>query len=213
MDPDASQQRERRLTGARLVTVALGIVLLVQAAFVLSYVGALHHPSPHRDSLGVVGVSPLPAAVGKQFSLGIRRYPTETAARAAIDHRTIDGALVAAPSGARLIVVPAAGASGAIALANAFGSAAAALHRKLAVVQAHPLPDGDEGGNVSFLVVMALIVGGYLSSTITTVLSGTSTRRGRLVSLGLVTAAGALLTDVIAGPILDAIPTSKFLVL
>jgi hypothetical protein len=151
--------------------------------------------------------------VGKQFSLGIRRYPTETAARAAIDHRTIDGALVAAPSGARLIVVPAAGASGAIALANAFGSAAAAFHQKLAVVQAHPLPDGDEGGNVSFLVVMALIVGGYLSSTITTVLSGTSTRRGRLVSLGLVTAAGALLTDVIAGPILDAIPTSKFLVL
>jgi hypothetical protein len=193
--------------------LALGVVLLVQVAFVLSYVGALHHPRPHHVPLGVVGTSPLPLAVGKQFSLKITRYPTASAASAAIDHRKIDGALLTEPAGAKLIVVPAAGNAGAIALSSAFGAAAAALHQKLEIVEAHKLPPGDAGGNVSFLVVMALIVGGYLSSTIATVVGGAATRKRRLASLGLAAAFGSLLTDVFAGPVLDAIPTSKFLLL
>ena len=70
----------------------------------------------------------------------ITPYPSESAARTAIDRRKIDGALVGGPTGATLIVVPAASAAGATALSTAFGAAAAALHQKLAVVQAHPLP-------------------------------------------------------------------------
>ena len=46
-----------RLTGFPLLIVALGVVLLVQAAFVLSYVGAFHAPKPHGVPLGVVGTS------------------------------------------------------------------------------------------------------------------------------------------------------------
>jgi hypothetical protein len=93
----------------------------------------------------------------------------------------------------------------------AFGAAAAALKQKLAVVPVHPLPTGDSIGNVSFLVVMSLILGGYLSSTIGMVFGGSATRRGRLASLLLASVLGALLTDIFAGPVLDAIPTSKFL--
>ena len=77
----------------------------------------------------------------------------------------------------------------------------------------HTLPTGDASGNVSFLVVMALIVGGYLASTIGMVFGGSATRRGRLASLALASVLGALLTDVFAGPVLDAVPTSKFLAL
>ena len=204
---------KRRLTGVPLLVVALGVVLFVQALFVLSYVGALHDPKPHKVAFGVVGTSPLPVAVGKQFSLKTTRYTSESAALNAIDQRTIDGAFVAGPGGAKLIVVPAAGAAGAAALGNAFGAAAAALHQKIEIVQAHPLPPGDASGAVSFLVVMALIIGGYLSSTIAMAFGGRATQRGRLASLAIAAVIGALLTDTLAGPVLGAVPTSKFLVL
>ena len=209
--PTSGEGGKPRLSGLPLLLVALAVVLLVQALFVLSYVGALHHPKPHDVAFGVVGSSPLPVAVGKQFSLKVTQYPIEAAARSAIDHRKIDGALVAAPDGGTLIVVPAATSAGAGALTAAFGAAAAALKQKLTVVAAHPLPSGDSIGNVSFLVVMSLILGGYLASTIGMVFGGSATRRGRLASLFLASVLGALLTDIFAGPVLDAVPTSKFL--
>ena len=60
---------------------------------------------------------------------------------------------------------------------------------------------------------MALIIGGYLASTIGMAFGGPSTWRRRLTSLGICAVLGALLTDTFAGPILGAIPTSKFLAL
>ncbi len=207
------EAQRRRLTGVPLLVVAIGVVLFVQALFVFSYIGALHHPKPHKVAFGLVGTSPLPIAVGKQFSLKTTRYSSEAAALTAIDRRKIDGAFVAGPGGAKLIVVPAASAAGASALGNAFGAAAAALRQKLEIVQAHPLPSGDASGAVSFFVVMALIIGGYLSSTIAMAFGGRATRRGRLAALAMAAVIGALLTDTLAGPVLGAVPTSKFLVL
>ena len=202
------------LTGVPLLIVAIGVVLFVQALFVFSYIGALHHPKPHEVAFGVVGTSPLPAAVGTQFSLKTTRYVSEAEAVNAIDQREIDGALVTGQEGgAKLIVVPAAGNPGASALGAAFTAGAAALDQKIAIVQAHPLPAGDASGAVSFFVVMALIVGGYLSSTIAMAFGGRATRRRRLSSLAIAAVIGALLTDTLAGAVLGAIPTSKFLVL
>ena len=209
----AESARKPRLTGIPLLIAALSVVLLVQAAFVLSYVGALHQPKPHRVSIGVVGASPLPIAVGKQFSLRITRYPSEAAASGAIDERKIDGAFVVDSTGAKLIVAPAASPSLASALGGAFAAAGAAFGQKIAIVQVHTLPAGDAGGSVSFLVVMALIVGGYLAATIGMAFGGRAKRPRRLVSLAIAAVVGALLTDTIAGPVLGAVPTSKFLAL
>jgi hypothetical protein len=211
MEVRVNDNRKPRLTGAPLLIAALGIVLLVQAAFVLSYVGALHAPKPHSVPFGAVGASRLPGAVAKQFSLKITRYSTETDARAAIDQREIDGAFVAAPTGAKLIVVPAAGPGMASALGSAFGAVGAAVGKKIAIVQVHTLPANDAAGNVSFLVVMALIIGGYLASTIGMAFGGQGTKRRRLTSLAVAAVLGALLTDTFAGPLLGAVPTSKFL--
>ena len=211
--PNSGDSGKRMLSGLPLLAVALSVVLFVQALFVLSYVGALHHPRPHQVAFGVVGSSVLPVAVSKQFSLKVRQYPTEADARSAIDHRKIDGALIAGPAGGTLIVAPAASSAGAAALTAAFGAAATALGQKLALVQVHALPAGDAVGNVSFLLVMSLIVGGYLASTIGLIFGGSATRRGRLASLALASVLGALLTDVFAGPVLGAIPTSKFVIL
>lgn len=212
-DPNAVQAEKRRLSGVPLLIAAIGVVLFVQALFVLSYVDALHHPRPHDVAFGVVGASPVPVAVAKQFSLKTTEYASESAARTAIDQRKIDGAFVAGPQGATLIVVPAAGPAGASALSTAFGTAASALGQKMQIVQVHPLPPGDAGGNVSFLVVMALIIGGYLSSTIAMAFGGRASPGRRLAALASAAVIGALVTDTLAGPVLGALPTSKFLVL
>jgi hypothetical protein len=210
---NAAEPQRRKLSGVPLLIVAIGVVLFVQALFVFSYIGALHQPKPHKVAFGVVGTSPLPIAVGKQFSLNTTRYASEADALSAIDQRKIDGALIAGPAGAKLIVVPAAGNPGASALSAAFIAGAAALDQKLVIVQSHPLPSGDASGAVSFFVVMALIVGGYLSSTLAMAFGGGASRRRRLGSLAIAAVVGALLTDTLAGPVLGAIPTSKFLVL
>ena len=212
-EPGNHGDGKRTLSGLPLLAVALGVVLFVQALFVLSYVGALHHPKPHQVAIGVVGTSPLATVVGKRFSLKTTPFPSESAAVDAIDQRKIDGALVVSPAGSKLIVVPAAGPAGAAALTTAFTAAAAALRQEFEVALVHPLPSGDASGAVSFFVVMALIVGGYLSSTIALAFGGPATRRRRLISLALASAIGALLTDALAGPVLGAVPTSKFLVL
>ena len=98
-------------------------------------------------------------------------------------------------------------------LANAFGAGAAVAHQKLTVVQVHPLPTSDSGGATSFLVVMALVVGGYLAATISLVFGGAATRHRRLIALVIVSLAGSLSTSLIAGPFIGALPSSKFVVL
>ncbi len=196
-----------------LVLGALGVVLAVQALFVVSYVGALHAPSPRDVPFGVVGPPALADAVGTRFSLRTTRYKDEAAARRAIDHRQAYGALVTTPTGLKLVVAPAAGNAVATALATAFTTAAAATGRRLTVVQLHPLPSGDRSGAVSFLVVMALVIGGYLSATIATTIGGPATHRWRAPVLAGVAVIGSLATDLVAGPLLGAIPTDKFFVL
>lgn len=192
---------------------ALGVALVVQMLFVFSYVGALHSPKPHRVALGVVGSPALSAAVGKQFSLKAVPYSSDTAALHAIDERKIVAALVVSNAGAKLFVVPAAGPATATALGAAFGAAAVAFHKPLAVVQVHPLPKRDATGIVSFLVTMALVVGGYLAATMLMAFGGSLTQKARAPVLAGAAVLGALLTDLVAGPVLGAIPGSKFLVL
>ena len=205
--------RKPRLTGIPLLIAALSVVLLVQAAFVLSYVGALHEPKPHHVSIGVVGASPLPIAVGKQFSLRITRYSSEAAASTAIDERKIDGAFVVGPAGAKLIVAPAASPALASALGGAFAAAGAAFGQKITIVQVHTLPAGDAGGSVSFLVVMALIVGGYLAATIGMAFGGRRSGRDDSSRSRSQRWSARSSPTRSPGPVLGAVPTSKFLAL
>ena len=118
-----------RLSGYKLLGLALLVVVLVQAAFVSSYVGALHSPKPRDLQVGVVGPAPLAAAVAKQVGFELVPFANEAAARDAIDHRSIEGAFISAPGGPTLLIVPAAGVAMAAGLTNAFGAGAAVAHR------------------------------------------------------------------------------------
>jgi hypothetical protein len=188
------------------------VVLAVQALFVLSYVGALHHPKPHDVAFGVVGNSRLPAAVGKQFSLKVRQYPDEAAARSAIDHRRIDGAFVADSGGGALLVVPAASNAGATALGTRSGGG------RRAATEADGRPGAHAADRRRERECLLPRRHGADPRRISRVddrhgLRRIRPRRGRLASLALASGSEALLTDVFAGPVLDAVPTSKFLAL
>ena len=202
-----------RMPGLLRLLVALGVVLLVQGLFVVSYVGALHNPQPHDLPFGVVGApaAGLAAAVDKQLSLRTTTYTGASAAARAIDRRNIYGALITDSSGMRLLVAPAASNGAAIALTTAFTKVAAAGGQKLTVVQVHPLADGDRVGIVPFLVVMALVVGGYLSATMATTVGGAAAIRRHAPILVVVGVIGALATYLIAGPVLGGIPSGHFL--
>ena len=210
-DGSATAGPARRLTGGRLLVVALGVVLLIQGLFVISYVGALHNPQPHNVPFGITGPPKLAAAVGTQFSLRTKTYADESAARRAIDQRSIYGALITNPSATTLLTAPAASNAVATALTTAFTTAAAATGQKLTVVQVHPLAGGDRVGIVPFLVAMALVIGGYLSATMVTTLGGTATMRRRAPILAGTAVIGALVTYLIAGPLLGGIPSGHFL--
>jgi hypothetical protein len=212
-DGAAVARQARRRPGSSRLIVALSIVLLVQGLFVVSYVGALHAPQPHNVRFGVVGAPAgrLAGAVDKQLSLRTTTYAGESAAKRAIDRRGIYGALISTPSGTTLLVAPAASNGVAIALTTAFTKVAAVSGQKLAVVQVHPLADGDRVGIVPFLVAMALVVGGYLSATMVTSIGGPAGIRRHVPILAVVAAIGALATNLIAGPVLGGIPSGHFL--
>jgi hypothetical protein len=210
-DSAATAGPARRLTEGRLLILALGVVLLVQGLFVISYVGALHNPQPHNVPFGITGSPKIAAAVGKQFSLRTKTYADESAARRAIDQRSIYGALITNPSATTLLVAPAASNGVATALITVFTAVTAATGQKLTVVQIHPLAGGDRVGIVPFLVAMALVIGGYLSATMATTLGGTATMRRRAPILAGAAVIGALVTDLIAGPLLGGIPSGHFL--
>ena len=66
-------------------------------------------------------------------------------------------------------------------------------------------------GIVPFLVVMALVVGGYLSATMATSLGGAAAIRRHAPILAVVAAIGALATYLLAGPLIGGIPSGHFL--
>src|SRR5438445_3162894 len=115
-DSATSERRGHRGAGERLrilVPPVVGSLLLLVA--LLGLIGtAIRDPHPHDISVGLVG----PATAAQQISSGFATnaagafqfttYGSESDARAALDSRSIDGALILGPS-PQLIVSGAAG--------------------------------------------------------------------------------------------------------
>jgi hypothetical protein len=95
------------LTATRRAVAGL---LVMQCVFVFAFVYPGYEPKPHHLPVGVVAptaaVNSIAAQTGSGFAL--IRYPTQQAARAAIDNRHIYGAVIVSRSGRRLLVASAA---------------------------------------------------------------------------------------------------------
>ena len=196
-------------------------VLLLQLGFITSYVGALHHPQPHRLSIGVVAPQ---QATGKlvdslnavpKEAVRASAVPDEAAAVARIRDQKLYAALLVDPSGSQdtLLVADARGPAASVAAQTIIASFEQAQGRSAQVKDVAPLAAGDGKGLSSFYLVVGWCVGGYLVASILGISAGSRpANRNRAVIrtgvLALYSVAAGLGGALIVGPILNSLPGS-----
>ncbi|MFE3738026.1 DUF3533 domain-containing protein, partial [Streptomyces sp. NPDC059134] len=204
------------LSARGLLLVAGGLVL--QLAFILSYIGAFHAPTPHRIPLAVVAPEQVSAQTVDRLNgldgdpLAARAVGDEAAGRALIHDRTVDAVLLVNPKGTEdtLLVASAGGPAVSSAVTQIIERADAAQDRTVTTDDILPPAAGDGRGLSSFYLAIGWIVGGYLAAAILGVASGsrpanlhrTVIRLGVLAVYAVVSGLGGAL---IAGPVLGAL--------
>ncbi|TMB98087.1 MAG: hypothetical protein E6J40_06940 [Chloroflexi bacterium] len=139
-----------------------GLVILVA---LIGLIGtAIKNPQPHDILVGLVGPAPATQQVQQAFATAapgafhFTTYASEQDARAAIDARTVDGALIIGSPSPRLIVAGAAGDAATGVMTAAFTNAFKAQGAALTVETVHPFAGGDAHGLILFFVVVATLV-------------------------------------------------------
>src|SRR5215471_12434896 len=198
----------------RKILVALVTVLVLQAIFALCLVSAQQLPVPRSMPFGVAGApSPVPAAVASNPKLGLdlTDYSSKSAAMTAINQSKLYGAYITGKSSDTLIVVPAKSFFAQFFIEPAFLAAAHKLGRPVTVQTINPLPPSDPVGAVPSLLLLPVLVGGLFAAVFifkaTGGIAAAPWRAHILVGYAL---AGALLTDLIAGPGIGAYSSSHF---
>ena len=145
--------------------LAAGLLVLVT---LIGLIGpAIKNPQPHDIPIGLVQV---PGQSQGVFVFNgpfkVATYDSESAARAAIDSRAIDGALVVGPAGSRLIVAGAAGDAVTGVIVGAFSGLFQKQGQALTVEVVHPYASGDPHGLILFFVVLAVLVSTFIAGAI-----------------------------------------------
>lgn len=201
----------------RTVGLVVG-VLLLQVAFIASYVGAFHDPTPHDVSIGVVApnagavVEGLDALDGAPLAAEV--VDDADQARDLVVSGDLTAAFVvgtgdadAAPTDT-LIVATGAGSSLATAVEEVVNGVDTQQGRTLDVTDVVPLESGDARGLTGFYLVIGWLVGGYLVASLLGVAKGArpATARRAAIRLGaavpyavLSGLGGALVVDPLLG--------------
>lgn len=151
-------------------------VLLVQLAFIASYVGAFHAPTPHEVPIAVVGPPGAPSELvsqsvrtlneidGKPLKATIAK--DEKAARDELHDRKVSGVLLLGEQSDQLLVASAGGASESEAIETVIQKVAQSQQRTVTTVDVIPADKGDSHGLSSFYLAVGWVVGGYLAASI-----------------------------------------------
>src|SRR5258706_4391334 len=155
---------------------------------------AIKNPQPHDIPVGLVG----PARAVQQIASSVATaapgafqfttYASDQGARAAIDARTVDGALVLGAGNPQLIVAGAAGDGAVGVITAAFTNVFQAQGKALIIETVHPFASGDAHGLILFFVVVATLISTLASQAIllaTTKGVGLGLRLGFTVVFGL----------------------------
>jgi hypothetical protein len=179
------------------------------AVFVAVVVGAFHAPSPRGLPVGIVAPATVTGQVEEGLShaapggFDLRIYGSEAAARSAITHNELDGALIDAGSSPRLLMAQADGTAVAQTVSTAFDAIAARSGQALTVTDVVPPLPRDSMALSPFFVVLGVLFPGLAAGVVSALLF----RRGRaarcvaalaVAAVG-VGAAGAGIADGIAG--------------
>jgi hypothetical protein len=196
---------------ARKAIVALVLVVLAQAVFALCIVSAQQLSGPREMPFGVVGSSPVVAQAQTKASLHVVTYPDSSAVMAAIDRGELYGGYLTGDASDSVLVVPAKSYAASTKLKDAFLSAALTLQRPVTLQTVKPLPPSDPVGAVVSLLLIPLLIGGFLGAVLVFKAAG---RRAagpwRALVLTGYAVVGAVVTDLVAGPLLGAYSGSHF---
>jgi hypothetical protein len=145
---------ERRVFAVVIAATLIGMTLAG------CFLAAFHKPTPHGVNVGVVA----PPQVVQQLTAGLDQhspgafdlttYPSEAAAHEAILDRDVDGAFVASPQGAHLLVASGAGLFPHQAIETAFTAIGAATGQQVQVTDVAPLATDDPAGVKGFFTMM-----------------------------------------------------------
>lgn len=184
----------RDAVSLRTVGLVAG-VLLLQLAFIASYIGAFHHPSPHGISLGVVAPGSQATAITDQLDnldgdpLDPKVVSDAASARRQVTHGDLTAALIVSSASASasskdtLVVASGGGTSLTAAVEQILTAVEGRQHRTLVVEDVVPLQSGDGRGLSGFYLVIGWLVGGYLVASLLGVAKGarpTSRRRAAI---------------------------------
>ncbi|MDH2412892.1 DUF3533 domain-containing protein [Nocardioides sp. CER19] len=186
-------QELRDAIAPRTVLLVLG-VLFVQVAFIASYVGAFHQPTPHEVAVGVVAPAGQAPAVAERLNaldgspLTAAPVADESTARDRLKDGTLAAAIVVDPSGTQdhLLVATARGASLTTAVEEVAQQVSAQQGRTITTTDVVPLQDGDARGLTGFYLSIGWLVGGYLVASLLGVAKGArpANRRRAVIRLG-----------------------------
>lgn len=202
----------RRLVPKDLIApVAFSIVLT--SLFAFNYISSGHEPVADDMPFGVVGSTTLAeAAQGDVFSLDITSYDDQDAVTSAMDRGEIYGALVTTDSSIDLTVVSTISDISPLDIAGNFEAAAKSTGQTIDVKSYAPTPlaPKDPFALVPATVLIALLVGGYMSAALLTTAVGSASGRWRGLWLAGFSAVTALVVDLAMTYWLEGFPDSSF---
>lgn len=221
--PNRFRAELRDAVTGRTVLLVAG-VLLIQLAFVLSYVGAFHHPSPHRVPILVAAPAQVSARTVSSLN-GLHGAPLQATAshstRTALQqlHQgSTDGVLAISARAPRnaphptdtLYVAGGGGAAVVTALQQVLTQVEAGERRSLRVVDAVPAQPGDARGLSGFYLVIGWLIGGYLAAALLAISHGAqpaNLQRAliRLLAVALYAILSGIGGALIIGPVLGAL--------
>ncbi|MCW2539547.1 MAG: rane protein [Frankiales bacterium] len=196
----------------RNALVILAIAAILGPLFGASFSLAMGRPTPHHIPAGLVGAvstrdAPVAAALEAQTGggLALHPYPSIAAAEQAIGEQRIYAALVLANGHAQLLVASAAGSSVARMLEEAAEQVSAASAGSISVVDVRPLPASDPQGLISFYVMLAATVTGFVTMLQLRAYASRLSLRAWLACIIALAAIAGLVLAVLIDPVIGAL--------
>ncbi|MCZ4500263.1 MAG: hypothetical protein JWQ74_2818 [Marmoricola sp.] len=192
MNGQALKDEIRDAVSLRTIGLVAG-VLLLQLAFIASYVGAFHHPVPHDITVGVVAPAGQARAIADRLDslegrpLDARVVSDAATARDQVSHGDLVAALLVDPGSPKdtLLVASGGGSSLATAVEQVLTDVDAGQQRSLTVTDVVPLQPGDARGLSGFYLVIGWLVGGYLVASLLGVAKGARPANRRRAAIRL----------------------------
>lgn len=200
---------------------AFGLVLaglFVQLAFIVSYVGAFHSPTPHEIPVAVVAPQQVSAKIVDRLNaldgdpVEATAAPSAATARKWVLSRRTDAAFLFDATGTKdtLLVASAGGPSVSQTATQIAQKIETAQKRQITVTDIRPPNPGDGRGMTSFYLVLGWVIGGYLTATIMGMAAGSrpASRQRTLIRLAALVpyaVVSGIAGAVVVGPVFDAL--------